>query len=244
MQVSATHRFDKNSVVNLAYTWSKNLTTSINDRTTAPQDTYDIASEYQRAALDRRHMLSINYNYYVPFFKKMEGISGVLLDGWQMSGIVTYATGLPFTAVTSNYDPAGLGFLLANPTGRPNVLCDPNVGGAGTPQQYFNTACFQTNPPLQNADLTRFIVPNTVGNTARGNIHGPSHTRVDFSLFKNFGFGEGDRFKLQLRAEAFNVLNKTNYRTFGSTNVTSSAFGTISGYRDPRTMQLAAKFNF
>jgi len=50
--------------------------------------------------------------------------------------------------------------------------------------------------------------------------------------------------RLQLRAEAFNVFNHTNFQTFGSTNVTSSLFGTISVVRDPRTIQLGAKFTF
>jgi len=50
--------------------------------------------------------------------------------------------------------------------------------------------------------------------------------------------------RLQLRGEAFNVFNHTNFRTFGSLNNTSSLFGTISAVRDPRTMQLGAKFSF
>ena len=47
--------------------------------------------------------------------------------------------------------------------------------------------------------------------------------------------------RLQLRAEAFNVFNHTNFRSFGSLNRTSTLFGTISGVRDPRTIQLGAK---
>jgi len=121
--------------------------------------------------------------------------------------------------------------------GRPNFLCDPNSGGPHTIQQYFNTACFQRNPAV-----TTTGVANVIGNAGRGTIDGPPTTRFDFTMSKNIRLGESLR--VQLRAEAFNVFNHTNFQTFGSTNVTSSLFGTISVVRDPRTIQLGAKFIF
>lgn len=238
LQVSGTHRFTGASQVNLAYTWAKNLTDSQNDRSAAPQNTYDTRSEYARAALDRRHVLSINYVYELPFFRAQRDFIGKVLGGWQASGIVSYNTGLPFTAVTSNYDPAGSGIINANPTARPNQLCDPNKGAPETFGQWFNTGCFQLNP--LNTELTN--APNVFGSASRGTIHGPSSKRVDFTMSKNLRFNE--RFRLQLRAEAFNVFNWTNFRGFASTNVTSTAFGRIGSVRDPRTMQFGAKFNF
>ncbi len=241
LQVSAQHRFSGSSQVNAFYTWSKNLTDSINDRTTSPQNAYDLASEYQLAAFDRRHILSINYIYELPFFKTQKGFIGKALGGWQASGIVTYNTGLPFTATTSAYDPAGLGIINTNPAARPNLLCNPNIGGLGTAQQFFNTACFQTNPNLLDTGGNRILVPNIVGNTARGNITGPKTTRFDVTLVKNLRFGES--FRVQLRAEGFNVFNKTNFRAL-STNVTAANFGAVTTVRDPRTMQFGAKFNF
>jgi Carboxypeptidase regulatory-like domain len=245
LQLSANHRFTGSSQINAFYTWSKNLTDSINDRTTSPQNAYDIRSEYQLAAFDRRHILSVNYVYELPFFKTQQGFVGKALGGWQASGIVTYNTGLPFTATTSAFDPAGLGIINTNPAARPNLLCDPNSGGAGTAQQFFNPACFQTNPNLTVTDAngvtTRILVPNTVGNTARGNIRGPKTTRFDITLVKNLKFGETIR--IQLRAEAFNVLNKVNFRAL-STNVTAANFGQVITVRDPRTMQFGAKFSF
>lgn len=239
LQVSAQQSFAGGSFINANYTWSKNLTTSINDRSTSPQNAYDIRSEYQLAAFDRRHILSINYSYEVPFFSKQEGFVGKVLGGWQLSGIVTYNTGIPFTATTSLYDAAGLGIVNTNPAARPNLLCDPNSGGGRTPQQWFNTSCFTTNPPLVTGVFTP--VPNVVGNTARGNIEGPPTTRFDITAVKNLRFGE--RFRLQFRAEAFNVFNQSNFRGL-QTNVTSAAFGQVISVRDPRTMQFGLKFNF
>jgi hypothetical protein len=64
---------------------------------------------------------------------------------------------------------------------------------------------------------------------------------VDLTLSKNFRFSESMR--LQLRAEAYNVFNWTNFRSL-STNVTSGTFGQAISARDPRTMQFGAKFYF
>src|SRR6185503_5086524 len=69
MQISAERRFTGSSYVKLAYTWSKNLTNNPSDRSNSPQNPYDIRSEYQRASLDRRHIMNINYAYELPFFK-------------------------------------------------------------------------------------------------------------------------------------------------------------------------------
>ena len=231
MQVSAQHRFTGASQINLAYTWSKNLTDNQTDRSTAPQDTYNTRGERSRATLDRRHVFNINAVYELPFFKDQKGFTGKLLGGWQASGIFVYNTGLPFTVTTSSFDPAGTGVINANPAGRPNVTCDPNANAPHTQAMYFNTSCFTT-----------VTSSNSLGSSGRGIIQGPPTTRIDFTMSKNFRFGESMR--IQLRAEAFNILNHTNFRGFGSLNNTSGLFGTIGSVRDPRNMQLGAKFSF
>jgi len=238
LQVSVQQRLSKGSFVNLAYTWSKNLTDNPSDRSNSPQNPYDIKSEYQRATLDRRHVLSVNYAYDLPFFSKRPGFVGTALGGWQATGIFVYNTGLGFTAITSNLDYAGLGLLLANPTARPNLLCNPNDNAPHTQAQFFNIACFQANPATTATGLQ-----NTPGTAARGVIQGPSTTRFDLSLAKAWKLGEGSKL-IRLRAEAFNIFNHTNFRGFTSLNITSTAFGQIGTVRDPRTMQLALRFNF
>lgn len=236
LQFYLQRRFSGASQLSTAYTWSKNLTDSQNDRSNAPQNTFDIPSEYSRSTLDRRHVFSLNYIYELPFFKKQEGATGKLLGGWQASGIVTYNTGLPFTITTSNFDAAGLGNNPAAIAGnRPNLLCDPNQNAPHTLQQWFNTACFALKPAVGT------LVANVPGTAGRGVVQGPSTARVDFTMTKNIRFGEERR--LQLRAEAFNVLNHTNFRTIG-TNVTLATYGTVTAVRDPRTIQLGAKFIF
>jgi hypothetical protein len=241
MQVSAVHRFSEVSQVNLAYTWSKNLTDNQTDRSTAPVDGYDSKAEWSRATLDRRHVFNVNYIYELPFFQDQRGFAGKVLGGWQVSGIVTYNTGLGFTPITSNFDPAGLGIINTNPTARPILLCDPNANAPNTPQRYFDTSCFQANP--SNTTNTRLAgFQNVIGNAGRGIIEGPPTFRVDFTLAKSFRFNES--MSLQLRGEVFNVFNHTNLRGFSSLNNTSTLFGVVGTVRDPRTMQLGAKFYF
>ncbi len=246
MQLSMQQRFSGASQVNLAYTFSKNLTDSQTDRSSSPQNPYDTKGDYGRAALDRRHILSVSYNYELPFYRNQKGFVAKVLGGWEVSGIFSYNTGLPFTVTSAGYDPAGIGFLGPSATGpRPNIICDPNEGAAHTQQQFFNTNCFQAPPviqPFSTAATSVVLFPNDIGTSGRGVINGPSTTRVDFTMMKNIRFGESMR--LQLRAEAFNVLNKTNFR-FLDLNVTSTGFGAVvAPTRDPRVIQLAAKFYF
>ncbi len=245
LQVSATQRFTGASQVQLAYTWSKNLTDNQSDRSNAAQNNYDTKAEYGRAFLDRRHILTVNYVYQLPFFKKQEGLTGKVLGGWQASGIVTYQTGLPFTPTYSSFDPAGIGFLNASSPagGRPYQSCDPNQGGQRTFDEWFNYGCFQSSTPTS--------APAVPGNAGRGVITGPPTFRVDFSMAKNIKFSE--RMRLQLRVEAFNILNHTNLTTLSLAASTPhtvsslgvhSGFGTVTGTRDPRTIQFGAKLYF
>jgi hypothetical protein len=239
LQVYAQRRFSGASQVKFAYTWSKNLTDNISDRSDAPENSYNNRGDRGRATLDRTHIFTSNYIYELPFFAKRHDLAGKVLGGWEISGLVTLQSGLWYT-VTTNFDAAGLGNVPALVAGnRSNVLCDPNSGGAHTFEQWFNIACFQPNPTSGTG------VANVVGNGGRGIIQGPPTKRVDFSLFKNIHFGENVR--LQLRAEAFNVFNHTNFRNLSGTSkisITSATFGFVNAVRDPRTIQFGAKLSF
>jgi hypothetical protein len=222
----------------LAYTWSKNLTDSPNDRTTSPQNSYDIRAEYQRATLDRRHVFNLNYIYEIPLLRNRSDFIGKAFGGWQASGIVTVYTGVPFSVTTSNLDLAGLGLINANPAARPNLLCDPNEN-APHGFQWVTNQCFQLNPPNTGPGSTG--LSNLPGTTPRGVLNGPGTQRVDFTMSKNFRFTES--VYLQLRGEMFNIFNHTNFRTI-STNITATNFGVVTATRDPRTMQFGLKLNF
>ena len=90
-----------------------------------------------------------------------------------------------------------------------------------------------------------------VATAGRGIIEGPPTFRVHFTLTKNIRFTEDIR--LQLKAEAFNLLNHTNFNTLSlaastphavSATGVHSGFGTVLTTRDPRTMQLGIKLIF
>jgi hypothetical protein len=235
LQSLFTHRFGTAGQANVAYTWSKNLTDNQNDRSNAPEDSYNIRLDRGRATLDRRHIFTANYVYDLPFFQKRNDFAGNVLGGWEMTGVITLQSGLPFTPTGANFDPTGLGNIPAIIAGnRPNVLCDPNAGAPHTFEQFFNTQCFQPNP-------TSGTAPFALGNAGRGIVNGPTTKRVDFSLFKNIRLGETMR--LQLRGEAFNVFNHTNFRTI-TTSITSGSYGQVTAVRDPRNIQLGVKFYF
>ena len=240
LQVFGQHRFSGSSQLNASYTWSKNLTDAQTDRNSAPQNSYDARAEWGRAALDRRHIMNFNYVYELPWFDKQQGFIGKVLGGIQLSGIATYQTGLPFTAVTSAIDYAGVGLINANPVARPNSICNPNTNAPQTPQQWFDISCIPFNPPIIVSGTPQ-VLQNTFGSAGRGTIEGPSTKRVDFTTTKNLRFGETIR--LQLRWEIFNIFNWTNFRTI-SVNNTAANFGAVTAVRDPRTMQFGAKFSF
>jgi len=233
LQIKAQRRFSGSNQINLAYTWSRNMTNSQNEFSTAPQNSYDFRGEYSRAVFDRRHVLSVNYIYEFPYHQSQTGAVGKLLGGWQISGITIYNSGLGFSPSTSSNDPSGLGLLGSSPSAaRPDAICDPNANAPHLVTQWFNTACF-ANPPAG---------VNRVGNAGRNTILGPSTTRFDATLAKSIRLDESK--SVQLRWEVFNIFNHTNFTTFASTNITVGTYGQINNTRDPRTMQLGAKFIF
>ena len=210
------------------------MTDNWSDRSNAPQNTYNFhEGEYGPAMLDRTHVLTINYTYTLPFARKSRGFVGAVARGWEVSGITRFMTGLPNTATATGVDPAGLGILGPSAAGpRPDMTCDPNAAAPHSFLQWFNTSCFPKVPDGQ-------VRP---GNEGRGVIRGPGSQIWDFSMYKNFALTE--RFTLQLRGESFNTLNHANPSGFASLVNTSSLFGRIGSFREPRIIQVAAKLYF
>jgi outer membrane receptor protein involved in Fe transport len=233
LQIFGQKHFSGNSLIAFSYTWSKNLTDNQTDRSTAPQNLYNFnKGEYGPATLDRTQVFSANYVYTIPFFRQQKGLAGKVLGGWEAAGLVNYYTGLPYTATTSTVDPSGLGVIGASPASlRPDLVCNPNLGPK-TRFEWFNIACLPSPA----------VGPHLPGNEGRGVIRGPGYDGWSLALSKNIEFRE--RYRFQLRGEASNVFNHTNPSTFGSLSNVSTLFGTVTGYRDPRIIQLGAKMYF
>lgn len=231
-QVSGQRRFGSGSLLNFAYTWSKALTDNGSDRSNAPQNTYNWSADYGPSPLDRTHVLTVSYVYEIPAFRQQQGAIGRVLGGWQLSGITSYSTGAPLTVTSSTgQDPAGLGILGPSASSlRPDVTGDPTRGtNLETIGSWFNGSAF-SEP-----------APGNVGNAGRGILRGPGIQRWDISLFKNIRITE--QVRMQLRGEAFNAFNQTNYNG-PNTSFGSVLFGRITSARDPRNIQLGLKLSF
>jgi len=247
MQVSVQKRFTGNSSVNMSYTWSHGLTTAQTDRSSSPQNHFDIRGEYGASQLDRRHLFNVNWIYELPWMKDQRGFVGHALGGWQTSGIIYAYTGLPLTVTTSGFDPGGQGYNIATSTasGRPDLIGNPN-GPQGTNflnvgPTWLNTSAFASVCPTSGQSPIEFCSNPRPGTSGRGVVYGPGFWRADFSIYKNFMITEQVRF--QFRWETFNLFNHTNPNTVNTTQ-TSLTFGRITGYRDPREMQFGFKLSF
>lgn len=243
LQLSVKKRFKGKSLIDGNYTWQRLLTNSPADRSGAPQDRFNIGQEYGRSVLDRTDYASIDFVYELPFYREQKGLTGRLIGGWEISGIVALDSGLPITVAASAGgtinnvtfgDVGGLGIIGASPAGfRPDQLFDPRRGaGLKTRLEWFNTAAFAS----PNAALG---IP---GDAKRGTIIGPGFNREDLGIFRNFRIFDNVNF--QLRGEAFNVLNHTNLGAPAVTATTPSTFGTITSAREARILQIAGKITF
>ena len=258
LQVKVTKRFSGKSLIDANYTFSRGLTNAQNDYSSAPQNTYNLAAEYGPSVYNRNDILTIDGVWELPWKRNQEGLLGRLLGGWETSGLFTANSGLPLTATMSsggtvNYagltspyngqtngglasDAAGLGILGPSAASlRPDMVLNPNSGygqvQVHTRQHWFNQTAFLAPPPGSFR----------VGNEKRGVMNGPGFYRVDVGVFRNFRIYRSASF--QLRGEAFNLLNHTNWGNPG-TSATTSTFGVVTSTRDPRILQVAGKFTF
>jgi hypothetical protein len=184
---------------------------------------------------DIRHNLVINSTWQLPFGNGSTGATKALLNGWQLSNIVTLHSGVPFTPV--------LGFDRARAL--------PRSGGAG---QWPNlvSGCSSnpvTGSPTQWFDVNCFSLPDagTIGNLGRNTVRGPAYGAWDLAIFKNFMLG-GPR-RLQVRVEGFNITNHTNFglpstTVFNASGLVSTAGQITTIVGTARQFQFGVKFEF
>lgn len=232
LQYSAQKQFRAYGSVRASYTWSKTLTNNSSDRSHYPQNFYNRAAEYARATFDRTHVLTVSYFYQLPLARHSTGMVAWAAKGWQVSGIASFASGLPLRVTSSRgLDWGGTGILGSSATPRPDRIADPNKDAPHTLAKWFNTEAF--------ADVPAGVV--RPGNASATSVIGPGYQRWDVSLFKTFALREAMR--LQFRAETFNLPNHTNLQSvstaYGSTN-----FGQITSTREARRIQAALKLLF
>jgi hypothetical protein len=211
LQASLKKRMSNGLSMRASYTFSKVL-----DDASGPfpsdyvsesgyaQNFFNLRGDYGRSAFDRRHVLVFSslYNLRAGAGARLRtGLGGLMNSvaaGWQLGGILSLESGLPFSVNLGSFDNAGLG--TSSPAQRPDTK----------PGSHY---CESTNPgkPSEWFDPAIFTLPatGTYGNTPRNAMCGPALYELDFSLTKETKLTE--RVTLQFRGEFFNILNHPNF---------------------------------
>ena len=244
--VSLTKRAARGLTFKANYTYSKILdinsaflATSSTNEPPSVLNPFDMRSAKGPASFNLKHQFNVNYSYQLPFGRGQRfgsgatGVADTLIGGWQLNGSVSAQSGFPFTPLLGS-NASGTG-----DTQNPDVpSLNPAFSGPvilGKVDQWF--------------DPRAFVMPlaGTFGNVARGSFVGPKMTNFDMSLFKRFNITE--RYNLQFRAEAFNILNHPNFGTpnpvtFSGNNYSSSAGVITATSTTSRQIQFALKLLF
>jgi len=200
------------------------------------QDPRNLAAERGRSDYDVKHRFVGSYVYELPVgkgrkFMNTGGVANAILGGWNLAGIVTFRSGLPFTPNIFE-DIANTGTSQ-----RPDRVCSGKLAHP-TFQKWFDPSCFKIPQPF------------TYGNSGRNILDQPGLKNWDFALHKEFPIREFG--KLEFRAEAFNFTNTTNlggqvgptFFTYLNTAIDGFQPGLITSAGDPREIQFALKLVF
>lgn len=228
LQLSAVRRFSSGLSFQVEYAWTKELLGSQYDLS-APTDNRNIRLDRGNSPFIRQQYAVANYVYNLPFgrgkqfLSTLSGPLNVILGGWSTSGIVTLASGLPYSVYfTSSVE--------GWPSSRADIVGNPSVSNPSI-NQWFNPAAYAVPQPF------------AYGNSAPNSLFGPGYTDWDMSLFKDFRLNE--RFRLQFRSDFFNTLNHPSFSNPASNISVPSQVGQIfSTSSDPRSIQFALRLSF
>jgi Carboxypeptidase regulatory-like domain len=224
---SIQHRFSHGFTFLANYTWSH----CIDDGDFTGNVGNEIYQNQSNRRADRgdcnydiRHMVNATFVGTSPgwgnsFLKRVTG-------NWQLAPLLRVASGFPVAVVTGKDNSlTGVG------KDRPNLVpgVDPYLETSTPRPQWFNPAAFVANPT------------GTFGNLGRDVMRAPGQFNIDVALSRIFAATE--RLKLEVRAEAFNAINHTNFLAPNPT-VTNAQFGRITAANDPRIFQFAMKLHF
>jgi hypothetical protein len=255
LQASLNRHFDNGLMFSVFYVWSKALGIANDDYAFGRPNATDAETrraDYSYLSYDRPHNFVVNFVYQTP--RVASGVLGVLANDWQISGIYRWTSGRPY-AINFSIPGIGAGNLTGSDglnNARVVLTCDPGKGWSGDPYRQLDTACFA--PPQPGSDGTE---------SARFFVRAPPIENLDLSVSKAFRFGKGVR--LEVRLDAFNALNHTQFTGVNSsvsfaslsdgtiTNlpydangnlVRTNGFGSINGVAPPRTLQLVTRLTF
>ena len=239
LQTSVMRRFAKGIQFGGAWTWSK----AMGNAAGSCGQYYDCRLNYGKLSIDHTHLLSLNYLYDLPKASQLVNVKLVkwIFDGWQTSGIVTFASGRPYGVSYSVIN--GLNITGGGDYSRAVMVASPNLSYSDRSRnRFFNTSAFAMAPQIVGS-----INP---GNAPIDNIHGPGRNNFDMTFSKNNRIGE--RTNVQLRWEIYNIFNHPSFYQLNTTAQfnagtgaqVNGAFGQLTNTLTPRVMQLALRLTF
>ena len=257
LQAGLNRRFENGFMFSAFYVWSKTLTIANTDFTAGVPNVSEEETkrlDYSYAEYDRPHNFVVNFIYQTP--KVASGFLGVLANDWQISGIYRWTSGRPYAV---NFSIPGIGAAnLTGTDGNPNARivvkdgCDVGGGWSSDPYKQLNTSCFAPpQPGSDGAESARFFVWN------------PPIVNLDLSVSKVIPVGK--RVRLEVRLDAFNALNHTQFISVNNTAnfasltdstitnlphdangnlVRNNGFGSVNVVAPARTLQLVTRLTF
>ncbi len=273
LQASLTKRATANqylggSFFTFAYTWSHSIDNESGYRQRNSQVPYFNHDEFRASSdFDVRQALSFSGGWDLPFDQLWQSGPKILTKGWSLYPIVSWRTGFPLDVfaglTTSNGDPGPAGdgqarLVRADLVGALNTFnahaYQTINGQAGNfyfnPNSFSNARANALNAQSQT-DASVLAGQFTAGSFPRNGLRGPGYVNTDLSIAKHLFFF-GERVDAELRGDAFNVFNHTNFAN-PDTNITDSTFGTISQVAGsssntnptgPRIVQVALHLRF
>lgn len=228
-----------------SYTFSKSLDDTSGIRTQSsqlfPQNDLCIPCEYGPSDFDVKHRLVASFIYDLPvgpgrMWAPSSKIVNAAIGGWELTTLGTLQTGRPYNMRYGDNN-AGTNTIAGGTFAtRPNYVSGqsfltshPTVGDTG---QWVNPAAWKE-------PANGFL-----GDTNRNMLYGPGVQNFDMSVDKNFNMPWNERHQFQIRLDAFNALNHTDFNT-PTNDWKSSTGGKITGSAlSPRQLQLGARYTF
>lgn len=244
LQASLIRRFSRGFQFMASYTWSHSIDNlGFGDLQAVggfEGDASNLDLNRGSSDFDRRHRFVTNFYWELPPVAKKDSGWAKLLNGWALSGIGTFQTGLPISIVDTS-----AATIFAVTTSRAQLAPGATVDTIqleGRVQDrlnsYFNTANFTVAPTIGNG--------LGFGNSGRNILVGPGQRNVDFAIVKRTVVGwPYETANLEFRTEFFNAFNFVNFGQPGNNRASPQTFGVISNTTvAPRIIQFALKFNF
>jgi hypothetical protein len=206
------------------------------------QNWEDVPAEAGHSSLDRRHQVSGNYLFELPFgpdkYWITTGLPAHILEDFSVSGSFNFASG---SWISPGYTLSAESVECGNSSAyRPNLVPGQSItAGGGTAKQWFNTGAYTAPNAPTTVGSTTYC--NSFGNAPRNSIEGPGTVTNNMALSKSVSMG--DTRSLEFRATIGNVFNTVQYSGVNTT-YGSPTFGQVSSTGQMRNFQFMSQFRF